>query len=164
MDRLEKLNESFQNELQMTGGGDASGGGPSRRSAVRRPGASEDENKYFFLINELEDKIREKDAKISELFEERKALDIQLKRRDAAIDQLTSELQEHTKSYEDVAVLDGQIRELLRTIDHLEKERQLLDNISKNKTQVRWLVVFVVVFVVVVVVVFVWVVGSSCSA
>ncbi|KNC49958.1 uncharacterized protein AMSG_11957 [Thecamonas trahens ATCC 50062] len=89
---------------------------------------------YFQLLDRLENEIKAKDAEIKELWKDRKTMDLQLKRKDAFIDKLQDDLRAQAQSYEDVAQLDGKVRELSHKIDELNEENKLLNNLCRVKT------------------------------
>ena len=89
---------------------------------------------YFQLLDRLENEIKAKDAEIKELWKDRKTMDLQLKRKDALVDKLQDDLRSQAQSYEDVAQLDGKVRELNHKLDEMAEENKLLNNLCRVKT------------------------------
>eukprot|EP00300_Choanocystis_sp_HF-7_P037294 c53374_g1_i1.p1 GENE.c53374_g1_i1~~c53374_g1_i1.p1 ORF type:complete len:519 (+),score=143.94 c53374_g1_i1:73-1629(+) len=89
---------------------------------------------YFVLLDNLENEIKTKDAEIKELWKDRKTMDLEAKRKDAFIDKLQAEARNQAQSFEDVAQLDGKVRELQHKIEELVEENKLLNNLCRVKT------------------------------
>lgn len=115
-------------EAQASGGARA-----SARSAAAGFKDTPDEN-YFVLLDNLENEIKAKDAEVKELWKDRKAMDLEAKRKDAFIDKLQTEMRQQQQSFEDVAQLDGKVRELTHKLDEMVEENKLLNNLCRVKT------------------------------